>query len=74
MISDAPEDILVGQTLKRPLVTQQLVEDQKFDRQILEHDRLQEFVPNDILYQSSFLSLSHVLSVPSFSGFTWLIV
>ncbi|ONI28672.1 hypothetical protein PRUPE_1G154400 [Prunus persica] len=64
VISDAPEDILVGQTLKRPLVTQQLVEDQKFDRQILEHDRLQEFVPNDILYQRTCLNLE-VISGPS---------
>lgn len=60
MISDAPEDILVGQTLKRPLVTQQLLEDQNIGRQSLEHDRLREFVPNDILDQSNFLSLSHV--------------
>ncbi|XP_008222963.1 PREDICTED: protein phosphatase 2C 70 [Prunus mume] len=64
VISDAPEDILVGQTLKRPLVTQQLLEDQKFGRQSLEHDRLQEFVPNDILYQRTCLNLE-VISGPS---------
>ncbi|ONI28674.1 hypothetical protein PRUPE_1G154400 [Prunus persica] len=68
VISDAPEDILVGQTLKRPLVTQQLVEDQKFDRQILEHDRLQEFVPNDILYQISFRSAGTCLNLEVISG------
>ncbi|BFG15338.1 hypothetical protein CerSpe_016120 [Prunus speciosa] len=64
VISDAPEDILVGQTLKRPLVTQQLLEDQNIGRQILEHDRLREFVPNDILDQRTCLNLE-VISGPS---------
>lgn len=57
VISDASEDILVGQTLKRPLLVQQLLEDQKSSRQNVEQDRFQQFVPKDPLDQSNFLSL-----------------
>lgn len=59
MISDAPEDILVGQTLKRPLIAQQLWEEQKSNRQSLEQDRFKEFLPKEKLDESNFLSLSH---------------
>ncbi|TQD97567.1 hypothetical protein C1H46_016827 [Malus baccata] len=51
VISDAPEDILVGQTLKRPLAIQQLLEEQRNSRQSLEQERFQEFLPKDTLNQ-----------------------
>lgn len=57
VISDASEDIVVGQTLKRPLLVHQLLEDQKSSRQNVEQDRFQQFVPKDPLDQSNFLSL-----------------
>lgn len=60
VISDPPEDLLVGQTLKRPLAPDDLVEVLKHGRQSSEDDRFQEFVHNDILDQSNFLSLSLV--------------
>ncbi|XVF63183.1 hypothetical protein PTKIN_Ptkin09bG0067700 [Pterospermum kingtungense] len=73
VISDPAEDILVGQTLKRPLVTEHLVETLKHGRpenqfQDLkfggESDSLQEFVPKAISDQRSCLSLE-VVSGPS---------
>ncbi|XWS09012.1 hypothetical protein CRYUN_Cryun40dG0049000 [Craigia yunnanensis] len=73
VISDPSEDILVGQTLKRPLVTEHLVEALKHGRpenksQNLkfggENDSLQEFVPKTISGQRSCLSLE-VVSGPS---------
>jgi hypothetical protein len=60
LISDRPEDVLFGQTLKRPLAPDQLAEVLKHGRQSLEDDRFQEFVHKDILDQSNFLSLSLV--------------
>ncbi|XP_068331577.1 protein phosphatase 2C 70-like [Pyrus communis] len=64
VISDAPEDILVGQTLKRPLAIQQLLEEQKNSRQSLEQERFQEFLPKDTLNQRTCLNLE-VISGPS---------
>lgn len=57
VISDASEDIVVGQTLKRPLLAHQFVEDQRSSRQNLEQDRFQQFVPKEPLDKSNFLSL-----------------
>ncbi|XP_007034676.2 PREDICTED: protein phosphatase 2C 70 [Theobroma cacao] len=71
--SDPSEDILVGQTLKRPLVTDRLVEVQNHGRLPnqsqnlkfgVENDRLQEFLPKAINGQRSCLSLE-VVSGPS---------
>ncbi|KAM1301381.1 hypothetical protein ACFX2H_012425 [Malus domestica] len=64
VISDAPEDILVGQTLKRPLAIQQLLEEQRNSRQSLEQERFQEFLPKDTLNQRTCLNLE-VISGPS---------
>ncbi|KAM1171801.1 hypothetical protein ACFX2I_021970 [Malus domestica] len=64
VISDAPEDILVGQTLKRPLAIQQLVEEQKNSRQSSEQERFQEVLPKDTLNQRTCLNLE-VISGPS---------
>nr|ATP84484.1 KAPP [Corylus heterophylla x Corylus avellana] len=64
VISDPTEDVLVGQTLKRPLASDHLVDVLKHGRQSLEDDRFQEFVHNDILDQRSCLTLE-VISGPS---------
>ncbi|XVE81558.1 hypothetical protein DITRI_Ditri15bG0074500 [Diplodiscus trichospermus] len=73
VISDPSEDILVGQTLKRPLVTEHLVEALKPGRPENqsqnfkfggENDSLQEIVPKAISDQRSCLSLE-VVSGPS---------
>ena len=60
VISDPTEDVLVGQTLKRPLASDHLVDVLKHGRQSLEDDRFQEFVHKDIPDQSNFLSVSLV--------------
>ncbi|XWS54014.1 hypothetical protein CRYUN_Cryun10bG0051500 [Craigia yunnanensis] len=73
VISDPSEDILVGQTLERPLVTEHIVEVQKRGRPDnqsqnlkfgVENVRLPEFVPKVINDQRSCLSLE-VVSGPS---------
>lgn len=68
LISDASEDVLVGQTLKRPFMLNHSIEEQshigkeelsydlKFDS---ENDRFQSFVRQDIVDQSIF-SLFHL--------------
>ncbi|KAL5782554.1 hypothetical protein ACOSP7_007583 [Xanthoceras sorbifolium] len=72
VISDAPEEISVGQTLKHPLVPDHLAEIRKHERQddlsanfklTLENEKVQEIVPKAIAYQSC-LSLE-VVSGPS---------
>lgn len=71
VISDPAEDILLGQTLKRPLVTEHLVEALKHGRpetqcQDLkiggENDSLQEFVSKATSDQSNFC-FSHFYKV-----------
>lgn len=57
VISDAAEDILVGQTLKRPFLSHQLAEEQH-GRLSSEHDKSPIFSPKDISGQSNFLFLS----------------
>ncbi|XP_022722582.1 protein phosphatase 2C 70-like [Durio zibethinus] len=73
IISDPSEDILVGQTLKRPLLSEHLVEAPKHGRHENqsenlqfdgENDSLQCFVPKAISDQRSCLSLE-VVSGPS---------
>lgn len=73
VISDASEDLLVGQTLKRPLMKDHLAEVQKYGGQEdqspnlklgLGIDRFPEFVPKAIADQRSCLSLE-VVSGPS---------
>ncbi|KAK7860495.1 protein phosphatase 2C 70 [Quercus suber] len=64
VISDHPEDLLFGQTLRRPLSTDQISEIQKHGRQSLEDEKFQEFVFKDILDQRSCLTLE-VISGPS---------
>ncbi|XP_030974830.1 protein phosphatase 2C 70 [Quercus lobata] len=64
VISDPPEDLLFGQTLRRPLSTDQISEIQKHGRQSLEDEKFQEFVIKDILDQRSCLTLE-VISGPS---------
>ncbi|KAM4116066.1 hypothetical protein ACJW30_02G022600 [Castanea mollissima] len=64
VISDPPEDLLFGQTLRRPLSTDQISEIQKHGRQSLEDEKFQEFVFKDILNQRSCLTLE-VISGPS---------
>ncbi|KAL4642548.1 hypothetical protein ACB092_02G026800 [Castanea dentata] len=64
LISDPPEDLLFGQTLRRPLSTDQISEIQKHGRQSLEDEKFQEFVFKDILNQRSCLTLE-VISGPS---------
>ncbi|XP_004296916.1 PREDICTED: protein phosphatase 2C 70-like [Fragaria vesca subsp. vesca] len=64
VISDASEDIVVGQTLKRPLLAHQFVEDQRSSRQNLEQDRFQQFVPKEPLDKRTCLNLE-VISGPS---------
>lgn len=64
VISDPQEDLLVGQTLKRPLSTDQFIDVVKHGRQSLEDDRFQDFVRKDILDQRSCLTLE-VISGPS---------
>ncbi|KAK4587185.1 hypothetical protein RGQ29_024059 [Quercus rubra] len=64
VISDPPEDLLFGQTLRRPLSTDQISEIQKHGRQSLEDEKFQEFVFKDILDQRSCLTLE-VISGPS---------
>ncbi|KAJ9700265.1 hypothetical protein PVL29_005875 [Vitis rotundifolia] len=73
LISDASEDVLVGQTLKRPFMLNHSIEEQshigqeelsydlKFDS---ENDRFQEFVRQDIVDQRSSLTLE-LISGPS---------
>ncbi|XP_039015507.1 protein phosphatase 2C 70-like [Hibiscus syriacus] len=64
-ISDPSEDILVGQTLKRPLATEQLIEALKLSRpENQSQNSVQEFVPKAISDQRSCLSLE-VVSGPS---------
>lgn len=67
VISDASEDLLVGQTLKRPLMKDHLAEVQNYGGQEdqspnlnlgLGIDRFPEFVPKAIADQSNFLFLS----------------
>lgn len=66
VISDIPEDFLVGQTLKRPAVTEHVIEVQKQAKHEdqspglklpVETYKVQEFVPN-VKEQSNFPSLS----------------
>lgn len=73
VISDASEDLLVGQTLKRPLMKDHLAEVQKYGGQEdqspnlklgLGIDRFPEFLPKAIADQRSCLSLE-VVSGPS---------
>ncbi|KAF5452480.1 hypothetical protein F2P56_027475 [Juglans regia] len=64
LISDPPEDVLVGQTLKNPFSPEQLAEFLKHGRQRLVGDKLQESVHKDILDQRSCLTLE-VISGPS---------
>lgn len=58
VISDPSEDFLFGQTLRRPLSTDQISEIQKHGRQSLEDEKFQEFVFKDILNQSNFFFLN----------------
>ncbi|KAL4273565.1 hypothetical protein GQ457_13G015570 [Hibiscus cannabinus] len=65
VISDPSEDILVGQTLKRPLATEQLIEALKLSRpENKSQNNIQEFVPKAISDHRSCLSLE-VVSGPS---------
>ncbi|KAB2064989.1 hypothetical protein ES319_A09G059300v1 [Gossypium barbadense] len=64
-ISDPSEDLLVGQTLKRPLATEHLIEALKLGRPENQNENsIQEFVPKVISDQRSCLSLE-VVSGPS---------
>lgn len=63
VISDPPEDLLFGQTLRRPFSTDQISEIQKYGRQSLEDEKFQEFVIKDILDQSNFLFFFETLSL-----------
>ncbi|KAF5752301.1 protein phosphatase 2C 70-like [Tripterygium wilfordii] len=71
--ADPYEDVLVGQTLKRPLVTDHTIEVPKHDRKEnqspklnfgLENNVFREFVPKVVTDQRSYLSLD-VISGPS---------
>ncbi|OVA06677.1 Forkhead-associated (FHA) domain [Macleaya cordata] len=73
VISDSSEDLLVGQTLKRPFVPNRFVEEQKYaikeepnyDPTFLSNSAsYREFIPNDIQDQRSSLTLE-VVSGPS---------
>ncbi|GMI64517.1 kinase associated protein phosphatase, ROOT ATTENUATED GROWTH 1 [Hibiscus trionum] len=65
VISDPSEDILVGQTLKRSLATEQLIEALKLSRpENKSQSSIQEFVPKATSDQRSCLSLE-VVSGPS---------
>ncbi|KAJ0093876.1 hypothetical protein Patl1_25421 [Pistacia atlantica] len=72
VISDTSEDLLVGQTLKRPIATEQLAEWQKQRQEdlspnlklVVDNDKVQEYVPKAIADQRSCLSLE-VISGPS---------
>ena len=55
IVSDAPEDLDVGQTLK--LTPVQLTEIQNHNRLNFQNTALQDFVQRDIVDQSNFLSL-----------------
>ncbi|KAI9195981.1 hypothetical protein LWI28_020010 [Acer negundo] len=72
LIADATEEMLVGQTLKHPFVTDHLAEIRRHSRQedpsaklkhTLENEKIQEFVPKAVAYQSC-LSLE-IVSGPS---------
>ncbi|KAF3457177.1 hypothetical protein FNV43_RR01834 [Rhamnella rubrinervis] len=63
VISDTAEDILVGQTLKRPFLSHQLAEEQH-SRLSSEHDKSPIFSPKDITGQRSYITLE-VISGPS---------
>lgn len=58
VISDASEDVSVGQTLKHPFLSHQLAEEQKQDRLSSEYDKSKVFGAKDIPGQSNFLFLS----------------
>ncbi|EXB55001.1 Protein phosphatase 2C 70 [Morus notabilis] len=64
VIADHSEDVLVGQTLKRPLLRHQLGEEKNFNRESLEHERSQAYFAKDIFDQRSCLTLE-VISGPS---------
>ncbi|POO02234.1 Kinase associated protein phosphatase [Trema orientale] len=64
VISDHSEDVFVGQTLKRPLLKHQLVEEKKHVRESLDHELCHEFVSKEVLDQRSCLILE-VISGPS---------
>ncbi|PPS17385.1 hypothetical protein GOBAR_AA03197 [Gossypium barbadense] len=58
-ISDPSEDLLVGQTLKRPLATEHLIEALKLGRPENQNENsIQEFVPKVISDQRNFCFLS----------------
>ncbi|OMP09078.1 hypothetical protein COLO4_05833 [Corchorus olitorius] len=73
VISDSPEDLSVGQTLRRPFVAEHIIEAQKHVKQEnqsqnlkldVDNNRLQEFVPKAINDQRSRISLE-VVAGPS---------
>ncbi|XP_015888017.3 protein phosphatase 2C 70 [Ziziphus jujuba] len=63
VISDASEDVSVGQTLKHPFLSHQLAEEQKQDRLSSEYDKSKVFGAKDIPGQRSSLTLE-VISGP----------
>ncbi|XP_044487719.1 protein phosphatase 2C 70-like [Mangifera indica] len=72
VISDTPEDLLLGQTLKRPIATDHFTELQKQTQEgfspnlnlVLDDVKVQEYVPKAITAQRSCLSLE-VISGPA---------
>ena len=83
VITDASEDVFVGQTLKRPFMPNLPIEEQthigkgelsyelKFDS---DNDGFQEFVRQDIVDQSIFsLSFTFMKGLMFFTSFIWMI-
>ena len=58
VVSDYSEDVLVGQTFKRPLSNHQLLEEKKHVRESIDDVLCQDYVSTDVVDQGNFLSLS----------------